>query len=227
MDSFIQQPPRSKQNRWSKPRNTRISKQVVVQRLLPLQPGITQPFGVLTTADVTNYTIEGPMIKATSSVEYKSVLTEENLRNHLSTDANSNLPTGSIDITTSNNNNATENFIENSSSAESGHVKCDSGIETCDIIDSEINNTTPGFFTSDADLIDSDEEENNRMRQRLNDDPGIQSLMEISLPSPMQTVHSADECMSQKLDLYFLSIFNILFVSHSQFIRTALKVNHR
>lgn len=182
---------------------------MVVQRLLPLQPGITQPFGVLTTADVTSYPLEGTMIKASSPVEYKSILTEENLRNHLSTDANSNIPIGSIDITSSNIN-ATENFIENSSTEEDEHVKCDSEIETCDIIDSGINKSTPEFFTSDAELIDSDEEENNRIRQRFNDDPGIQSLMEISLPSPMPIVHSADECMFHKSILHSCAFCSIL-----------------
>lgn len=181
---------------------------MVVQRLLPLQPGITQPFGVLTTADVSNYTIEGgTMIKASSQVEYKSILTEENLRNHLSTDASSNVSSGPTNDITSSNNKATEKFIE-SSSTESVHEKCDSGLETCDIIDSEINKSTPEFFTSDAELIDSDEEENNRIRQRLNEDPGIQSLMEISLPSPIAIVHSADECMFHTF--YFSTLRQVL-----------------
>lgn len=170
---------------------------MVVQRLLPLQPGITQPFGVITTADITSYPIEGTIIKAPSSIEYKSILTEENLRNHLSTDAKSTIPTGSMDITTiSNNKVTTETFIE-SSSTENEYVKCDNRIETCDIIDSAINKSMPPEFfttTSDEVLIDSDEEENNRMRQKFNEDPGIQSLMEISLPSPIPIVHSADEC---------------------------------
>lgn len=150
------------------------------------------------------------MIKASSSVEYKSSLTEENLRNHLSTDANSNRPIASIVDITKSNNKATENFIENSR-IESEHVKCDSGIESCDIIDSGINKSTPEFFDCDADLIDSDEEENNRMRQRLNDDPGIQSLMEISLPSPMPIVHSADECKFDEFSLIFHMLRAIFF----------------
>ncbi|XP_055304646.1 protein cramped isoform X2 [Sitodiplosis mosellana] len=194
--------PRNKQNRWVKGRNTRVQKQVVVQRILPLQPGITQPYGVYAAPDI-NYPIENSMIKpsssassSTSSVEYKSILTEENLSrmNHLSEDDNPNLRSSSIDKSSSNS--STQNNEDNSSASE--HQKCDSGIESCDMIDSGDNE--PEYSASDADQMDSDEEENNRIRQRLNEDPGIQSLMEISLPSPIPINHSVDEFYSDGID---------------------------
>lgn len=192
---------RTKQNRWVKGRNNRVSKQVVVQRILPLQPGITQPFGVLATPDINNYPIDSSMIKpsssSSSSVEYKSILTEENLSrmNHLSEDANSPVQLRSIDNDSSHS--SAGNLEENSSTSE--HQKCDSGIETCDMLNSAEN--TPEYSTIDVEPvdIDSDEEENNRIRQRFNEDPGIQSLMEISLPSPIPITHSVDECTLKSL----------------------------
>lgn len=177
---------------------------MVVQRLLPLQPGITPPYNVLTPADVTNYPIENAMIKASSTAEYKSSLTEENLRNHLSDGAGANAPTttatatataaaAAIDILSSNSKTA-QNIVDCLNISE--NPKCDRGIEICDMIVSATDHNKPlmttEYFT--ADLIDSDEEENNRIRQRLNEDPGIQSLMEISLPSPIPIAHSSDEC---------------------------------
>lgn len=174
-----------------------MSKQVVVQRILPLQPGITQPFSVLPTADV-SYSIENTMIKpspsssspsSSSTLEYKSSLTEENLSrmNNLSEDSSSN----SMRSVDSNSSNSSSRNIENNSST-SEHSKCDSGIETCDITGGDRSHHIPSF-----NVVDIDEEENNRLRQKLNDDPGIQSLMEISLPSPIQMVNSADECKFQ------------------------------
>lgn len=176
---------------------------MVVQRLLPLQPGITQPFGVLTTADV-NYPIENAMTQA--PVEYKSILTEENLRNHLSEEVSSNTSNKPININSS----PEPNVMETASTSDRDHSKCDSGIETCDImIDSEGDKPTE-YFTSD---LDSDEEENNRIRQRFNEDPGIQSLMEISLPSPIPITHAADECESKLFndESFNCSLFNIPF----------------
>lgn len=167
-----------------------------MQRLLPLQPGITQQFGVLTTADATNYPIDNAM--ASSTVEYKSILTEENLRNHLSEETNSNVSSKSIDINSS----TAQNSMAIASTSE--HTKCDSEIDTCDIMIDSDGNKPSQYFTSD---LDSDEEENDRIRQRLNEDPGIQSLMEISLPSPIPIVHSADECESKfEIDVLFAVI---------------------
>lgn len=134
----------------AKPRNNRVSKQVVVQRLLPLQPGITQQFRVLTTADVTNYSIDNAM--APPSVEYNSILTKENLRNHLSEETNSNMSSKSIDINSSDGQHAM------AVASTSEHTKCDSRIETCDIMIGSDGNKPPEYFSSD---LDSDEKENN------------------------------------------------------------------
>lgn len=185
-----------------------------MQRLLPLQPGITQPYGVFATTDAT-YPIESTM--TSSSVEYKSILTEENLSrmNHLSEDANTKSHTTATDINSSNK--SAQSIEYNSNTSE--QTKCDNGIDNCDTIDSGDNQ--PEYTTSNSDM-DSDEEENNRIRQRLDADPGIQSLMEISLPSPIPLVHSADECkhkttltttflgiyfMVMNLPLFFISLF--------------------
>ncbi|XP_031636606.1 protein cramped [Contarinia nasturtii] len=204
---------RSKQNRWMKGRNNRAAKQVVVQRILPLQPGISQPYGMLAAPDPITYSIESSVIKSStssssssspsssSSLEYKSILTEENLSrmNHLTEDASANPYIRSIDTNSSNS--STINADDNNTTDLSEHQKCDSGIETCDIIDSGTNK--PEYSASDADQVeevDSDEEENNRIRQRLNEDPGIQSLMEISLPSPIPMAHSVDDFYSDGVD---------------------------
>lgn len=172
-----------------------------MQRLLPLQPGITQQFGVLTTADATNYPIDNAM--APQTVEYKSILTEENLRNHLSEETTSNVSSKSMDISSS----SAQNAVAIASTSE--HTKCDSEIESCDIMIDSDGNKPSEYFTSD---LDSDEEENNRIRQRLNEDPGIQSLMEISLPSPIPINHSADECESL---LFLVDLFFVLFVLYT------------
>lgn len=169
-----------------------MSKQVVVQRILPLQPGITQqPYSVLPTADV-NYSIESSPIKpsssssSTSSLEYKSSLTEENLSrmNNLSENTNSNSQLRSINDQSSNSSIRT---IETSSTE---HSNCGIEIKHCDMVDSRGDKLDRPAF----DVVCIDEEENNRLRQRLDDDPGIQSLMEISLPSPIPIVSSTDEC---------------------------------
>lgn len=157
-----------------KSRNNRVSKQVVVQRLLPLQPGITQPYSVLATTDV-NYngaTVENTIIKPVATG-----LTKENL------DRMNNL----------------SNNIEPSTSTENGNSKLDitdddaDVVKNCDIVDA--GNDGPLLSSvSETDQIDSDEEENNRIRQKFNEDPGIQSLMEISLPSPIPMVNVTEDC---------------------------------
>lgn len=207
---FVIYQARTKQNRWAKGRNSRMSKQVVVQRILPLQPGITQPFSVLPTADV-NYPIENAIIKpsastsssssssTSSSVEYKSSLTEENLSrmNNLSENTNSNSHLRSTDSNSSSN---SIRSIDSNSSTSQQHPKCDSGIETSDMIDSGSDKSKHADYDVVDDIVE--EEENNRLRQRLNDDPGIQSLMEISLPSPIPIVSSTDECKFEYLYLF-------------------------
>lgn len=75
-------------------------------------------------------------------------------------------------------------------------------VKNCDIID--IESDAPLLSSAcKADQMDSDEEETNRIRQNFNDDPGIQSLMEISLPSPIPMVNH-DEC---KTSLFLLHLF--------------------
>lgn len=169
-----------------------MSKQVVVQRILPLQPGITQqPYSVLPTADV-NYSIESSPIKpsssssSASSVEYKSSLTEENLSrmNNLSENTNSNSQLRSINDQSSN------SSIQTIETSSTEHPNCGIEIKHCDMVDSRGDKLDHPAF----DVEGIEEEENNRLRQRLDDDPGIQSLMEISLPSPIPIVSSTDEC---------------------------------
>lgn len=159
-------------------------------------PTLTQPYGVLSTPDINSYSLDNSIIKGASStpVEYKSILTEENLSrmNHLSEDSSPTTSMRSID------NNACNSSVQveaSTSTSTSKHASCDSVIETCDMIRTE-DNAKPVYATINTEqgIIDSDEEENNRMRQRLNEDPGIQSLMEISLPSPIQLGHSVDDC---------------------------------
>lgn len=172
---FIIQVQRSKQNRWQKSRINRTPKQVVVQRLLPLQPGISQPY-VLSTPDanystpnMTNVPLTGPIDPtglagpSTSSLEINATLTAENL-NRLNTLAEHQIiqpPNPPTDIS---------KLLDTDSDSE-----CDREIQSC-----EMGNGLGGMPE-----LDSDEEENRRLQKQFNEDPGIQCLMDISLPSPI------------------------------------------
>lgn len=191
---FSQKASRSKQNRWSKSRINRTPKQVVVQRLLPLQPGIAQPY-VLTTSEVNypNASIDNnTLLKSTKSsiVECNSTLTTENLNklNTYSETINSNT------VAVNNNMNNELNNIDMSRLLDSDTDDCDNEIQNCDVNQDKLQ----FLEIPETDIIISDddieEEENQRLHVRLDDDPGIRSLMELSLPSPLPLASSSDEC---------------------------------
>lgn len=166
---------------------------MVVQRFLPLQPGIQQPYNVLTPTDV-NYNSsttphESPIIKAN---DFNSTLTTKNvnLMNSL---------TETSCASTSTDKNANREWPQTPTDISRLLKLDDEGIdiECAKVMDSttidNAQNEQQHLIEEDDDANESDEEENNRMRQKINEDPGIQSLMEISLPSPIP-IASPDEC---------------------------------
>lgn len=153
---------------------------MVVQRLLPLQPGIAQPF-VLPTPDV-NYSsnaniannappaMPGP---STQPIESNSTLTAENL-NRLNTLVDHSIVPQPLQPPTD-----ISKLLEEDSDNE-----CDKEIQNCDM----------GDQFGALPQLDDDDEENRRLRQRFDEDPGIQCLMDISLPSPLQMPSTSHEC---------------------------------
>lgn len=180
------QVPRSKQNRWQKSRINRTPKQVVVQRLLPLQPGISQPY-MLPTPDanysapnMANVPLNGPMDElpalagpSTPPIEHSSTLTAENLNrlNTLSAQQLVQPPHRPTDIS---------KLLAD----EDSDTECDREIENCDM----------GNGLGGMPQLDSDEEENRRLQKQFNEDPGIQCLMDISLPSPLPMASHHCKC---------------------------------
>lgn len=66
------------------------------------------------------------------------------------------------------------------------------------------------------DETDSIESEKCNRDSKLDDDPGIQSLMEISLPSPIPIASSNDECLFAQGDIS-RDIFSLIFYNFSPF----------
>lgn len=192
---------RNKQSRWSKSRNNRPSKLVVVQRLLPLQPGMTQTYGVVTTTDAkysgaTN-TDSTPSRSPSDDKSNdddrlpsrpKSMLTSENLSriNQLSNyKTNNNNREGVLNVNKSMDMSRLLEF-ENASAKEDD--------------DSDENDT--GSSRMEEESVESEEDETSdnsdagdSMHRKMSEDPGIQSLMDISLPSPLPINNSSEECM--------------------------------
>lgn len=196
----ISQNTRNKQSRWSRSRNNRPSK-LVVQRLLPLQPGMTQTYGVVTTTDgkyssATN--TETPPLRPPTDDKHneddrlpsrpKSMLTSENL---------SRINQLSNYIT--NNNNREGNLNVNKSTDMSRLLEFENA-RVHEDDDSDDNDT--GSRNLNDELVESEEDESSDnsdagdlIHRRMREDPGIQSLMDISLPSPLPIHNPSDECM--------------------------------
>lgn len=171
-----------------------MSKQVVVQRLLPLQPGIQQPYEmrVLSTPDVgysNSTTVENSVAK---SNEFNSTLTTENLNllNSLSGSVGSNAAVMDKNANNKEVRNASTSDISKLLILDDDDVDYNQEV----LPNPQLVNKTDDKPTETDEAIESDEEENIRIRQKLNEDPGIQSLMEISLPSPIPIASSSDEC---------------------------------
>lgn len=130
--------------------------------------------------------METPLIKPiTSGLTRENLDRMNNLSNNIETIQNASFEYGSSHT---DGRSSCENKIEEPTNGNGVEMK------NCDIVDAGESELllTP---TSEAhDHLDSDEEENNRMRQKFDEDPGIQSLMELSLPSPIPMINVTDDC---------------------------------
>lgn len=172
----------------------------MVQRLLPLQPGMPQTYGVINpiknksnrTDDISEYTHDeqsgsGTIQSSIGSAE-KSLLTSENLNRinaHQLNDVN--------DV----------KRVEMCETMNINQMSHDSDTEEDDEDDDDNGQSN--------DLSDDNDDENTResnnsdeVSRRLNEDPGIQSLLDISLPSPFPVHGTSDECM------YFKQILTLI-----------------
>lgn len=189
---------KNSRNRWQKLRNNRTSKQLVVQRLLPLQPGMPKNFGLVTPA---------------SDIKYGSVKLDDTLRKQLraETETSSSLMNesgssfvknqkiGALDMS---------KLLEIDDEYDTSNLETENDkrnvTETTSETTQQLNNTICNDkLTMDNELeaeeLDVDEQdEEDTIRRRLNEDPGIQSLMELSLPSPIPTSSTSDECEYRK-----------------------------
>lgn len=163
-----------------------------MQRLLPLQPGIAHSYGVLSASTATD-------------VKYNNGLEMPNKFMGTSTDAaDSTHPTDNVrpnsryECKPSTSQTATAISSDVHTSAVDMpellqiESECDDGLDETDSIESEIYDRS----------------------NKLDDDPGIQSLMEISLPSPIPIASSNEECMFAQIDLGTIHLhrfFNISF----------------
>lgn len=173
-------------------RNNRTSKQLVVQRLLPLQPGMPQNIGVVTPANDIKY----GSVKLDNTIRKQlRVETETSPKAANETNYVINQKSGSLDMS---------KLLEIDDEPEE---VCDKKPENDEIKVSNVAPDQSAVLTlpdiqlqtnSDLESVEPNVEEENeedRIRRHLDEDPGIQSLMEISLPSPIPIIPAPEECM--------------------------------
>lgn len=186
---FIQNA-RAKQSRWLKNHQNRLRHQVVVKRLL-LQPGVIQSYDSAAGNNAKfNGTSKFANAMTSSSVEKsgdnkapmaktKSLLTSENLNrinaHHIKYNNGDASESHNVKKVNSTLINANHDHDDEQEADRDQEVTCSDAHE--DIIESTANQST------------------DEVTQQYSDDPGIQSLMEISLPSPF--VAHTDECKFQ------------------------------
>lgn len=154
---------RNKQTRWIKARNSRPSKQVVVQRLLPLQPGVSQSYDVVTSENPMDFIKLSKLPQDTPRTQIRKYDNNDKKKSTPSVNSNNNNQKDSIILLETSSINSAKQPAPNSRSTRS-----ETTVATCS--DTRVEST---------DLIE--------------DDPGIQSLMDISLPSPGPSAN-IDEC---------------------------------
>lgn len=147
-------------------RNSRQSNQVVVQRLLPLQPGVSNAYGLVTTQEEflksTLRTNGNSSANGGGQIEPPSLSSIKKVFHTPPTEAKK---------TFTKNNNNNNNVEKAKSSADNKKAKSE-----------EIETPTPSKLADEIDAIVENE-------NSLSDDPGLKSLLEISLPSPVMTNH--------------------------------------
>lgn len=160
-----------------------------MQRLLPLQPGMTQSYGVLSASTATDVKYSGLEMEnkflATSSDTDDSMQSMENVKQIQPYDCEPSTSRMATAI---------------SSDAHSSAVDMPQLLQ----MESDCDDGT--------DETDSVEPEKCDRSSVLDDDPGIQSLMEISLPSPIPVASSNDECMLTQIDSVNMSSLINIFV---------------
>lgn len=161
---------------------------------------MAQTYGVVTSTNVKyngNATNDNNVSRKSSSAKHiengssnsnaKSLLTSENLdrinaRHHKNNINNNNNNSDNDNV------NKTLNINELLDDEDNDDIDEDDEHET----------EQTGQLADDDDVVDGETSTTNEIDDvaaRLNEDPGIQSLMEISLPSPMPIHAATDECM--------------------------------
>lgn len=160
--------------------------------MLPLQPGVTQTYVTATSANYNGTSKPGDASTSSSSgqtgeinspaANAKSLLTSENL-SRINAHHNNN-----------NNNGASKSY--NTSQL----VQMKSLLIDVDDDDDEEHDEDGEQIGEFSDATDSGiSQGGDDVAQKLSDDPGIQSLMEISLPSPFPANMTSDECTFHEL----------------------------
>ncbi|KAJ6637259.1 Protein cramped [Pseudolycoriella hygida] len=156
---------RNKQSRWLKSRNNRPSKQVIVQRILPLQPGMTQSVVTAGMDFMSNGIIRPNGVTSTVSRE----------TSHSSKSFSNN------DMGLHKNRKNTEDD-DSASTSSAAKMKIETSTEKVDKVD-----TTNSKADSFIEIIDESQPppEVQKATENVGDDACIQSIMDLSLPSPI------------------------------------------
>lgn len=154
-------------------RNSRPSKQVVVQRLLPLQPGVSNSYGLVTTQEEYVKSMLRPNGAGGTGGAAPSQPPITELLDAAVTPAGvTSLSNNKIKLITNNNDDGRKSSNSKASATVAKHTNISGN--------SPANQEQVGITSS----VDDDSDDDS-----LSDDPGIKSLLEISLPSPVMTNH--------------------------------------
>lgn len=169
----------------------------MVQRLLPLQPGMPQH----------------SVVKPASDIKYGSMKLDSTIRKQLRVETETSPKAANETNFLSNIKNGSQDMsklleIDDESDACDKKPDVNEAVSVPDADTAHPIEETQETQTKTIDDIGTEEctdseDEEDRIRKHLNEDPGIQSLMEISLPSPIPLNPTSEECM------YFCSNFNI------------------
>ena len=242
-----------KQSRWIKARNQRLtSKQVVVQRLLPLQPGVTHSFGLISSLDTTSNRITAkPSATSTNIVNNnyfnsrRNAIVSTNISKKVESDDDDSFDPDLVEINVPkyakpplpiSNTNKIDNRKVTSTvtvSSQKPTATPSSPPPSKSILPPSTLSSPPtttkhetftGITTQTTTVNNvsddlntpkkvSDKFISNNRAKILDYDPGIQSLMDISLPSPA-AVSNIDECTPfYALFERFVWLINFLFSS--------------
>lgn len=167
-----------------------------MQRLLPLQPGITQSYYTTDVKYNGNLSQEhANKVHQTATETSASALTSENISKIIFRHNNETIVSNSTVTAISKRCQPTMDMSKLLEIDDETH-SMDGNKESDKLNDStnRISDVVDGLDENEIVAIEQSQDEKAKISRQLNDDPGIQSLMEISLPSPLPSSPSADEC---------------------------------